>query len=107
MAASKNCVDDYVAIHDGDSMTAPMLGCYCGTDLTAVQSTGNFMYIRFKTDGDTTAKGFKLVIRPGYSGKIAKSLALALGSFRVVVICKEICPMDIFSSVVEDHSYSI
>ncbi|XP_076455418.1 tolloid-like protein 2 [Babylonia areolata] len=55
-----NCTFDYLEIRDG-GQTSPIIGRHCGgTSLPGPKRTsGNQMWIRFKTDGSITGRGFK------------------------------------------------
>ena len=55
----KNCVYDYVIVRSGNNSTAPVLGRVCGKG-TPVEfvSTGDRMWIEFRTDLTTNKKGF-------------------------------------------------
>ena len=56
---NSNCGYDKVEIYDGADVNARKIGRFCGTvspgDIT---SSGNKLYVKFKTDGSTTKKGF-------------------------------------------------
>lgn len=56
----KFCSYDVVTIRDGANSTSPLLGKACGNKNTDREfiSTGNKMYIQFKTDLTTQKKGF-------------------------------------------------
>lgn len=54
------CQYDYVLIRDGSSARSPMVGKFCGTSRPAtITSTGNFLWIGFRSDSSTTKMGFK------------------------------------------------
>lgn len=54
------CQYDYVLIRDGSSSKSPMVGKFCGTSRPAtITSTGNFLWIGFRSDSSTTKMGFK------------------------------------------------
>lgn len=56
------CQYDYVIIRDGSTSKSPMIGKFCGTSRPAtITSTGNFLWIGFRSDSSTTKKGFKAV----------------------------------------------
>ncbi|KAM3623175.1 uncharacterized protein V6R79_007971 [Siganus canaliculatus] len=51
---------DYVQVYDGDTAGSSLLGKFCGGTLpTALESTGNSMVVRFKSDQIYNSKGFK------------------------------------------------
>lgn len=54
------CQYDYVIIRDGSTSKSPMIGKFCGTSRPAtITSTGNFLWIGFRSDSSTTKQGFK------------------------------------------------
>ena len=56
------CQYDYVIIRDGSSAKSPIIGKFCGTDRPAtITSTGNYLWIGFRSDSSTTSQGFKAV----------------------------------------------
>eukprot|EP00094_Tigriopus_californicus_P007480 TCALIF_07202-PA protein Name:"Similar to CUBN Cubilin (Canis familiaris)" AED:0.20 eAED:0.21 QI:0/0.76/0.57/0.97/0.85/0.88/35/0/3998 len=60
---SFQCVYDYLEIRDGDNANSTLLGKYCGDPTQIpdpVDSTHNFVYLRFQTDGSVQNRGFKL-----------------------------------------------
>ena len=51
---------DYVYVYDGSSASSTLLGKYSGTTLpSAVTSTGNSLFINFKSDASTTSSGWE------------------------------------------------
>ncbi|EFP03387.1 hypothetical protein CRE_09482 [Caenorhabditis remanei] len=51
--------DDIVRVYDGDSSDKPLLGTYSGNlNPFSLVSTGNTMYVTFKTDESNVAQGF-------------------------------------------------
>ena len=55
-----NCNYDKVEIYDGADVNARKIGPFCGTDNPAdFTSSGNKLYVKFKTDGSQTYKGFE------------------------------------------------
>ncbi|EDV28197.1 uncharacterized protein TRIADDRAFT_53561 [Trichoplax adhaerens] len=55
------CNFDYVELRNGNSTTAPFVGRYCGNNPPATfTSTGNNLYIKFKSDGSSSGNGFRL-----------------------------------------------
>ena len=53
------CGYDYVKIHNGQDMSAPLLGQVCGNSPPSkFTSTNNFLWIEFFTDETTNRKGF-------------------------------------------------
>ena len=54
-----NCNYDKVEIYDGADVNARKFGPFCGTDSPAdLTSSGNKLYVKFKSDGSHTYKGF-------------------------------------------------
>ncbi|XP_070842448.1 cubilin [Chaetodon trifascialis] len=54
-----NCSWDYVAIHDGPTISFPLLGRVCGTSLPpSITSTQNTIYVRFRSDSSRSHRGF-------------------------------------------------
>nr|XP_033495310.1 cubilin [Epinephelus lanceolatus] len=53
------CSWDYVAIHDGPTITSPLLARVCGTSLPpSITSTQNTIYVRFRSDSSRSHRGF-------------------------------------------------
>lgn len=58
------CQYDYVLIRDGSTSKSPMIGKFCGSSRPAtITSTGNFLWIGFRSDSSTTKMGFKATWR--------------------------------------------
>ena len=54
-----DCNYDKVEIYDGADVNARKFGPFCGTNSPAdITSSGNKLYIKLKTDGSQTYKGF-------------------------------------------------
>ncbi|XP_029134023.2 cubilin [Labrus bergylta] len=54
-----DCIWDYVAIHDGPTMSAPLLARVCGTSAPpAITSTQSTIYVRFRSDSSNSHRGF-------------------------------------------------
>ena len=52
---------DYVEVHEGNDGDAPLVGRYCGTTLPAEHvSSGNEVFVRFKTDHSVSGTGFRI-----------------------------------------------
>ena len=61
-----SCYFDYVELRDGGSMNAGLLGRFCGsTRPPTVTSTGQAMFVRFRTDSSVTRTGFKATVSFG------------------------------------------
>ena len=55
-----SCDFDYLEIRDGGTPNAPMVGRFCGeTKPGTLKSTGNLMYLRFRTDDSVGHAGFR------------------------------------------------
>ncbi|XP_071787824.1 cubilin-like isoform X2 [Asterias amurensis] len=63
---STNCVNDYVQVLNGGDLTSPPLGSsatgrYCGSAApAAMETSGNMLTVRFRTDNSGGARGFSL-----------------------------------------------
>ncbi|XP_054478628.1 cubilin [Anoplopoma fimbria] len=54
-----NCSWDYVAIHDGPTISSALLARVCGNSLTpSITSTQNTIYVRFRSDSSRSHRGF-------------------------------------------------
>ena len=52
---------DYVLLRDGNSTSSSQIGKYCGNNIPPSSvSTGNELYIHFKTDGTDVRRGFNM-----------------------------------------------
>lgn len=55
-----NCTSDYVTVHDGPSMSSPLLAQICGDKLPpSITSTSNTIYVRFRSDSSRNHRGFR------------------------------------------------
>ncbi|XP_070548811.1 uncharacterized protein [Ptychodera flava] len=62
---SEGCTEDYLSVFDGSDETGPHLGTYCGNKIQApITTTGRRIFLKFRSDGSITAKGFHLVVTP-------------------------------------------
>ena len=61
------CVWDFVEIRDGDNANSTQIEPkLCGSDIPRpIKSSGNTLFIRFKTDDDVTHSGFKMKVDKG------------------------------------------
>ena len=73
---NSNCGYDKVEIYDGADENARKIGRFCDRAFPGypgeIYSTGNKLYVKFKTDGSTTKKGFAArfsSIEPAPAGK--------------------------------------
>ncbi|XP_049865550.1 cubilin homolog [Pectinophora gossypiella] len=57
-----NCRDDYVQIYDGRDENSPSLGTYCvmSPRIRPIESSTNYLYIKFRSDFYISSKGFLL-----------------------------------------------
>ena len=57
---SKDCVNDFVSVHDGPRVSSPVIKKFCGEKKThmVMESTTNVMTVRFKTNEQITNYGF-------------------------------------------------
>ncbi|KAJ1527940.1 hypothetical protein ONE63_007873 [Megalurothrips usitatus] len=54
-----SCFYDYVAVHDGNTTDAPLIGLFCGMNIPPeVHSTGNQLLVKFVSDGSVQKGGF-------------------------------------------------
>ena len=60
--AHRKCSYDYLNIYDGPNSRSNRINQFCGTSRTAgvIESTGNILFLKFKSDGDTSSTGFKI-----------------------------------------------
>ena len=55
------CRYDFLEIHEGRTEETPLVGRYCGNTLPPdYVSSGNEIYIRFKTDHSVSGTGFRI-----------------------------------------------
>ncbi|XP_053120680.1 cubilin [Hemicordylus capensis] len=80
LEASSSCDKDYVAVYDGPSTVALLLGKFCGEALPPIiKSSTNNLYLVFKTDSFEAAGGWKASFREtigpqqGCGGYLTKS----------------------------------
>ncbi|KAL8573023.1 hypothetical protein ACOMHN_010453 [Nucella lapillus] len=73
-----SCIYDYVALYDGGTTQATVLGQrYCGSSIPPMtRSTGNMMLLRFVTDASVSHMGF----RANYTSEIAGCGGVIRGS---------------------------
>ena len=65
--SDSSCGYDYLEARDGPSLDSPRIGSkLCGRNIPApIQSTGNSMTLRFRTDGSVSKTGFKITANAG------------------------------------------
>ena len=55
-----SCQYDFVEMRDGGTTNSPLIQTVCGTTLpSTLKSTGNVMFVRFRTDNSVPRAGFK------------------------------------------------
>lgn len=60
LEASSNCRFDYVAVYDGGSTLAPLMGKFCGRELPPnLRSSSNQLFLEFVTDSSVGAEGWR------------------------------------------------
>ena len=61
-----SCTFDYVEIRDGGVATSTKLGKFCGDKLpNTIKSTGNQLFVRFRSDSGDQRKGFSASFKKG------------------------------------------
>ncbi|KAL3836256.1 hypothetical protein ACJMK2_021695 [Sinanodonta woodiana] len=56
------CNFDYVEFHDGGTINSPVISRFCGSDRPGtVFSTGNVLFVRFRTDASVPRTGFQAI----------------------------------------------
>ncbi|XP_076146859.1 cubilin [Alosa pseudoharengus] len=59
LESDSTCRYDYVKVYDGDSVSYPLVGTFCGNIIPAsFASSGNFLTIHFVSDGSVNRRGF-------------------------------------------------
>ncbi|XP_038578939.1 cubilin [Micropterus salmoides] len=59
LESSSTCSYDYLAVHDGNSSSAPQLAKLCGSQPpSTIRSSSNQLYIKLRTDSSISAGGF-------------------------------------------------
>ncbi|XP_037645580.1 inactive serine protease PAMR1-like [Sebastes umbrosus] len=70
LEADHNCRYDYVEVRDGDDLSSPVIGRYCGDQLPPpIESSGNLLHILFSSDGYNNFDGFVLTFQESSSIK--------------------------------------
>ncbi|XP_024431584.2 cubilin [Desmodus rotundus] len=66
---SSGCRRDFLEVRNGSESSAPLLGTYCGTLLpNPIFSRNNELYLRFKSDGATSSRGYEITWTSSPSG---------------------------------------
>uniref|UniRef100_A0A671G2W0 Cubilin n=1 Tax=Rhinolophus ferrumequinum TaxID=59479 RepID=A0A671G2W0_RHIFE len=66
---SSECRHDFLEVRNGSDSSSPLLGTYCGTLLPdPIFSQNNELYLRFKSDGATSNRGYEIIWTSSPSG---------------------------------------
>lgn len=70
MESANDCRYDFLEVRDGPYGYSPLIGRYCGRTFPPwIESTGNYMWIRFRSDDILQYSGFRAVynykVNPG------------------------------------------
>ena len=58
---SRNCDKDFLKVYDSSHGNGDVLKTYCGSSKpVSFKSSGSYFYVHFKSDAETTRKGFKM-----------------------------------------------
>ena len=64
LESDHNCGYDYIEVRDGDDLSSPVIGRYCGKQLPPpIKSSGNFLHILFTSDGYNSFDGFVIIFQ--------------------------------------------
>ncbi|XP_045889179.1 inactive serine protease PAMR1-like [Micropterus dolomieu] len=64
LESDHNCRYDYVEVRDGNDLSSPVIGRFCGDQLPPpVKSSGNLLHILFTSDGYNNFDGFVLTFQ--------------------------------------------
>ncbi|XP_044059308.1 inactive serine protease PAMR1 isoform X1 [Siniperca chuatsi] len=64
LESDHNCRYDYVEVRDGNDLSSPVIGRFCGDQLPPpVKSSGNLLHILFTSDGYNNFEGFVLTFQ--------------------------------------------
>lgn len=64
LESDHNCRYDYIEVRDGDGLSSPVIGRFCGDRLPPpIKSTGNVLHILFSSDGYNNFDGFVLTFQ--------------------------------------------
>lgn len=64
LESDHNCGYDYVEVRDGDGLSAPVIGRFCGDLLPPpIKSSGSALHILFSSDGYNNFNGFVLIFQ--------------------------------------------
>lgn len=66
---SSGCTHDFLEVRNGSESSSPLLGTYCGTLLpNPIFSQNHELYLRFKSDGATSGRGYEIIWTSSPSG---------------------------------------
>ncbi|KAI4562255.1 hypothetical protein MJT46_011217 [Ovis ammon polii x Ovis aries] len=66
---SSGCTHDFLEVRNGSESSSPLLGTYCGTLLpNPIFSQSHELYLRFKSDGATSGRGYEIIWTSSPSG---------------------------------------
>ncbi|XP_006894385.1 PREDICTED: cubilin-like [Elephantulus edwardii] len=66
---SNECIHDFLEVRNGSDSSYPLLGKYCGTLLpNPIFSQNNELYLRFKSNGDISNRGYEIIWTSSPSG---------------------------------------
>ncbi|XP_072237300.1 inactive serine protease PAMR1 [Leuresthes tenuis] len=64
LESDHNCGYDYIEVRDGEDLSSPVIGRYCGKQLPPpIKSSGNFLHILFTSDGYNSFDGFVIIFQ--------------------------------------------
>lgn len=64
LESDHSCRYDYVEVRDGDGLSSPVIGRFCGDQLPRpIRSSGNVLHILFSSDGYNNFDGFVLTFQ--------------------------------------------
>ncbi|TKS69516.1 Inactive serine protease PAMR1 [Collichthys lucidus] len=87
LESDHTCRYDYVEVRDGDGLSSPVIGRFCGDQLPPpMKSSGNLLHILFTSDGYNNYDGFVLTYQES-SGRPASNTAG--GAKTIEFFCKK------------------
>lgn len=64
LESDHSCGYDYVEVRDGDALSSPVIGRFCGDQLPPpIKSSGSALHILFSSDGYNNFNGFALIFQ--------------------------------------------
>lgn len=77
--SAMSCSAPSLQIYDGDSVSFPLVGTFCGNVIpAAVASTSNFLTVHFVTDSSVNRRGFNATYRSADSKPLPQAEHCAL-----------------------------